>query len=98
MDRPAEPSRGRLSRVALIALAVYWPMLAVGTHWPNLRLPQAPAHRLQEVLQVDKLAHLVGFGGLMVLVLLSGLVGLRQAWPTRCAWAALGLPVLRGGR
>lgn len=83
------PERGWLSRYwAGIALAVYWPALAVGTHLPNLQLPEAPAHPLDEVLQVDKAAHLIGFGGLMLLVLLSGLIGKRQPWPTRCAWSA----------
>lgn len=83
------PGRGRVSRYALIALALYWPALAVGTHWPDVPMPEVPAHPLEAVLQLDKAAHLIGFGGLMVLVLLSGLIGLRQAWPRRCAWSAV---------
>lgn len=89
LDRPAAlpTGPGGLSRWARIALVVYWPMLAVGTHWPNLSIPAPPPHPLQAVLQIDKLAHLVGFGGLMALVLLSGIIGAKRDWQTRCTWA-----------
>jgi len=83
----ADPARpGRLERAAGWALWVYWPLLAVMTHWPNLKLPMPPPTPLDEVLQIDKLAHIIGFGGLMVLVLLCGL-GRRLSWSMRCAVA-----------
>lgn len=86
---PAAPpnEHGRLSHWARIALMVYWPALAVGTHWPNISLPPTPAHPFKAVLQIDKLAHLVGFSGLMALVLLSGIIGRKQTWIVRCTWA-----------
>lgn len=84
-DHPAGPPRQtRLQRVAGVALCVYWPLLAIMTHWPNLKLPQRPPYPLQGVLQLDKLAHVVGFGGLMTLLLMSGL-GRRLSWTMRCA-------------
>ncbi|MFK7788193.1 MAG: VanZ family protein, partial [Phycisphaeraceae bacterium] len=42
---------------------------------------------LEEVLMLDKVAHTVAFGGLMVLVLLSGLGKHRLKWTMRCAVA-----------
>jgi putative peptidoglycan lipid II flippase len=65
---------------------VYWPLLAAMTHWPRLNLPERPAHPLDEVLQLDKIAHVLGFGLLMVLVLLSG-IGRRLTWSKRCTLA-----------
>lgn len=82
----ADPLRSRrLERVAGWLLWVYWPLLAVMTHFPNLHVPGPPPHPLEEVLMVDKFAHAIAFGGLMLLVLLSGVGGRKQAWSMRCA-------------
>ena len=81
----ATPRLSRLERAAGLSLWVYWPLLAVGTHWPNLKLSLGPSYPLDEVLQRDKIAHTIGFGGLMVLVLLSGLGKQRLSWTMRCA-------------
>ena len=86
---PGQPADRRRVLAARCILTVYWPLLALGTHWPNLRLPRAPAFSLRTVLQLDKTAHVIGFGGLMVLVLLSNFFPKRLAWSTRCAIAML---------
>lgn len=85
--RPARIGGGCLARLANWLLVFYWPALALGTHWPDLQLPEMPSHPLDAVLQKDKVAHAIGFGGLMLLVLLSGLSGRRLVWSIRCAVA-----------
>lgn len=75
---------GSLTSWATALLCLYWPLLAIGTHWPNLQLPQAPPHPLASVLQIDKFAHAIGFTGLTALVLFSSLSGRRRAWAQRC--------------
>ncbi len=80
-----------LDRHARLVLAGYWVLLAAGTHWPNLRVldpPQDPSP-LHDVLKPDKLWHVIGFGGLMVLLLLAGLGGRNRPWRGRCAIALL---------
>ncbi|MBX2852878.1 MAG: murein biosynthesis integral membrane protein MurJ [Phycisphaeraceae bacterium] len=84
-----QPADRRRMLAARCVLAVYWPLLFAGTHWPDLKLPKTPSHPLELVLQGDKVAHTVGFGGLTVLVLLSNLTPRRLAWSTRCAIAML---------
>lgn len=85
LTRPrAKISIGWLAQHATWLLALYWPALAIGTHWPNLQLPSLPAHPLDAVLQKDKIAHGIGFGGLMLLVLLSKLSGHQRTWAMRC--------------
>jgi len=79
----APPGRTRLERLAGLVLMVYWPLLAIGTHWPRLPVPERPAYAFDDILQLDKAVHALGFGGLMALMLLSGL-GKRLAWPGRC--------------
>ena len=86
-DHRALPRGGWLSRHASVLLVGYWPLLAVGTHWPSLPVPETPAHPFMAVLQLDKLAHLIGFGGLMLLVLFSRLTGPSRRWSMRCAVA-----------
>ena len=78
------PRSGRRALVARLVLAVYWPLLFAGTHWPNIDIPDMPSHPLELVLQFDKTAHVISFGGLMVLLLLANLTGKRLAWPLKC--------------
>jgi len=47
-------------------LPFYWVALAIGTHWPNLQLQSPDAGRT--LLPIDKTAHVLGFGGLTVLL------------------------------
>lgn len=89
LDTAPPPSRGWLLRYAGWLLLIYWPLLFVGTHWPNLDLPGPPPHPLQDVLQMDKFAHVIGFGGLMLLVVCSPLSGRRLGWSMRCVIAML---------
>ncbi|MEM9348034.1 MAG: murein biosynthesis integral membrane protein MurJ [Planctomycetota bacterium] len=78
---------GWLSRNATLLLLVYWPLLVLATHLPNPHLPGPPLQHLGVVLQTDKFAHVVAFGGLMVLVLFSDLSGRKLAWRVRCTIA-----------
>jgi putative peptidoglycan lipid II flippase len=82
-NRPAHRVRRRFD----LALALYWPALAAGTHWPNLPMPEAPAHPLDAVLQLDKVIHVLAFGGLMLLVLHSSLSVPGRPWSVRCVVA-----------
>jgi len=86
---PGRPMLGRLCRLARPVLWVYWACLAAGTHWPNLMLtpPGAETHPLGSILKVDILLHGSGFGGLMLLLILSGLGGRSRPWIGRCTVA-----------
>lgn len=84
-----------LERHARWVLAVYTVLLVLGTHWPNLELvlPPEQPHPLHQVLRLDKVFHVVGFGGLMLLLILAGLGGRGRPWAGRCA-VALGIGVV----
>lgn len=53
-------SRALLDRAALVALPVYWVLLATATHYPRVRIPG-------EVPHGDKLLHFAAFGLLAAL-------------------------------
>lgn len=83
-----------LARHARPVLGVYWVCLVLGTHWPNLSIvaPAEDPGPLNDVLKLDKVLHAVGFGGLMVLLILAGLGGRGRPWAGRCGVAlAIGL-------
>jgi len=52
--------------LARLMLLIYWPMLAVATHWPSLN-PKIGGHRLGD-LHLDKPIHLITFGILQGLI------------------------------
>ncbi len=90
---------GWLDRQAWWVLWVYGLCLLAGTHWPNLEIipPAENPGPLQHVIKLDKVWHVLGFGGLMVLLILAGLGGRRRSWAGRCgvAWLlGLGYAVL----
>lgn len=83
-DRP-RPRATWVERHAGWLLWVYWACLFIGTHSPRFGdEPPPPPTPLDPVLQYDKLHHAMGFGGLMVLVLLSGIWGKGQRYANRC--------------
>lgn len=79
----------RPRRLAIIAFAVYAPMLFLGTHWPNLRI-DGPVERS------DLWVHLGAFGLWSVLAASCGWFGepgswrnLSRAWLLSMAYAAV---------
>ncbi|MEM1445762.1 MAG: VanZ family protein, partial [Planctomycetota bacterium] len=64
--------RGRAQTAAAVVVAGYAVLLFVGSHWPGLSLL---AQRQRPWVSLDKFAHVVGYGGLAALVLLSGVGG-----------------------
>lgn len=96
---PDSPVPARLQARVRWVLAGYWLLLTFGTHWPRPLLPppDAPPTALEQVLGLDKLAHLLGLGGLMLLIYLSGLFGGKRSRVGRasaCLGVALGYAVV----
>ncbi len=56
-------------RLARGLLAVYWPALAVATHWPRLDITGGRNQLLHGAVQVDKICHALGFALLAWLLL-----------------------------
>ncbi|MGB0766936.1 MAG: murein biosynthesis integral membrane protein MurJ [Phycisphaeraceae bacterium] len=92
LDRRSTEGRWRHARWGVW---VYWGLLAVGMHWPRLPLPQREPLPLEAVLQLDKVAHAVGFAGLTLLLILSGLGSRGRSWAGRCGVGA-GIGLLYG--
>lgn len=65
-------------RLSVLGLGLYWPFLALATHWPRLHLPLAAATH-------DKLLHYLSFGWLTLLV--YGALAPRPRL-RRAAWTA----------
>ncbi len=65
-----------LHRWGRVLLGVYWPVLAVGTHWPRLQLPNPTI----AIIDFDKIAHFCGFGLLGVLLIHARLAGRRRGF------------------
>ncbi|XAM01299.1 VanZ family protein [Phycisphaeraceae bacterium D3-23] len=69
------PAPSRLTLLALRAgLVVYWATLAALTHWPSLSAVESPIRAADDpyrLMQQDKPAHLLVFGGLAVLLILA---------------------------
>lgn len=78
-----------LGRYARPLLATYVVCLVMGTHWPNLEIipPPEQPHPLHSILKLDKVWHVIGFGGLMVLLILAEVGGRGRPWTWRCVSA-----------
>lgn len=90
-DPSANAGRTRLARLALV---VYWPLLAAATHWPSLVLveTQPPRTSPYSMLQSDKPIHLVSFALLAALLVLARPIGRhRSPNANRLAAAAIAL-------
>lgn len=80
-------------RYARPLLAVYWAAMAVGTHWPDyVKEVDEDPWPLEVVLRLDLLIHYLAYGGLMVLLIASGLMSRGTSWTRRCT-IALGIAV-----
>lgn len=65
-------------------LWVYLAALLCGTHWPRTIEPPPIPGPLDPVLQYDKFVHYIGFCGLMILLVMSGLGAKKRSWSARC--------------
>ncbi|MEM9413947.1 MAG: VanZ family protein [Planctomycetota bacterium] len=77
------PTPNRLFVFAMrLALAVYWFTLAAMTHWPSLSIIETPIRAADDpyrLMQQDKPAHLLVFGGLTVLLILARPLGRHRS-------------------
>jgi len=73
-DNTLQTFSDRVSRPARLLLAVYWPLLAVLTHWP--KLPSPPT--LVTGFQTDKIIHTTAFALLTGLIIYAQPLGPRR--------------------
>ena len=72
-------------------LAIYWVLLAVGSHWPRLELFPPAEH--ERVFQPDKGLHFLAFAGLAWLMIRAKIAG----WRASDAWTAAAVGIVALG-
>lgn len=75
-------------RLARVALAVYWPTVAIVTHWPRLDIRIPSGQSLGDV-GLDKVLHFATFALLLTLLLLSRLLGAAHSFAAQLSFAAI---------